>query len=494
MRVLYIIIFSFFGCSGLNAQIHTNALITFDDINPNCQQLVRLSGNEYLLTSINFINDNPGSTFINYNINSKNYTQINLEGYSVTRKSVAFDGLNIYAYGNDDINGPLFTSKISLDFETKFLRIHESMADVTGGAAALFYRGYMYGAAFDEYLDQGHKEVNVRKFDSDGNEVWSRIIGQDARLDFPYEIDSTADNNLLLASGVELYNKFGRYNLLTKVDTSGNIIWQYEGDEAFDNGSVPNYIAQLSNGNIVQTYYIRKTGSFEFNINPRRLKWFSQDGEPLFEKLINFPYFDQLSFNQIEAGKGDYFFAYGYYRDDTLDDRSFGLLIKYDLEGNELWRKRYQHPDFQEYTNSNSIRDIEELENGNLMIYASISLPTDWNKMWLFEVDANGCHDADNCDEINILTTSTHEIDATAPTPTIAYPNPTSGITNIHDEVRSSIKRLELYDIQGALLKSWYSDIPTEINMSLYTVGTYILKAAFESGRIVSENLVLIDN
>ncbi len=476
----------------LVGQSKTNVLITFDDINPNPLNLVKINDENYLFSSINFIGSDPGSTIISIDLQTNNYNQINLANYSLTRKSIDFDGSEkILIYGDDNSEGPVFIGRLSLDFDIEFLKTYETNSNQTGASAAMFFNGQVYGGAVDEFEEGNRDELNLKKFDLDGNELWSHNFGQDSRIDFIYEIDSTHDSNLILSSEFEYLGDFTDHPKLMKLDLDGNEIWTTISDEISDRIVSPLYIAQLSNQNIVQTYKIDRPISLEIHLNPIRLKFYNKDGDPISQKLIEYPHFDNMSFRQIEAGKGDYFFAYGGYTDDDLDRQTFNLLIKFDLEGNEIWRRRYQHPDFIDPVNSNSIRDIEELDNGNIMIFSGVSTPVDWNKMWLFEVDADGCHDPDTCDDINIITTSTQEIDATPPQPIIAYPNPSDGIVNINADILLDINVIELYNSNGSLIQSWSGDIPAQLDLRGYPQGIYMLKSEFNGHNSGLEKLIL---
>jgi hypothetical protein len=236
---------------------------------------------------------------------------------------------------------------------------------------------YIYISFLDDYNNGKHREIGIKKIDTLGNEIWSKNFNIDKKLSYAWEILPTFDNNILISTGVNYNNKIGRYSQLTKIDTAGNILWRTEGNEEFEDGAIPNWIAQLSDSSIVESYKIDKWGDLEFIKNnwsfyPTRLKWYDKNGIPTHESLIIIPKEDELYFNQIEVGKGDYFFAYGMYvDDDTLPDSYnysyHGLLIKYTNAGDTVWIRKYQNNSIDSTNVAFSINDIEELDNGDIV-------------------------------------------------------------------------------------------------------------------------------
>jgi len=211
-----------------------------------------------------------------------------------------------------------------------------------------------------------HRILQLIKIDTLGNETWSKNYNTDIELSYGWELLSSRDSNIFISAGVHYYDKLGRYAQLTKIDTSGNILWTYKGNEAFDNGAVPTWIAELSNGDIVMTYYITEGPTPDV-----KLIWINESGHFSKQLQIEVPKSEYLFFNQLEAGRGDYFFAYGTleYND---DDNVRGIIIKYDNDGNILWKHLYQHPDYTAPDDYNSIKDIEELDNGDIVVLGDL--------------------------------------------------------------------------------------------------------------------------
>ena len=185
-------------------------------------------------------------------------------------------------------------------------------------------------------------------------------------LNYAWELEPSLDSNIFISARVVYTNKLGGYPQVIKIDPDGNEVWKFDSTEGIDNGGAPVWIAPLSNGNIVQSYII--TGLDAPDI---RLQWIDKDGKYIKRKLIDVPDKDEMYHNQLETGKGDYFFAYGTYK--FTDFTSYGMITKYDNDGNIIWEHLYQHELFNAPNDRCSIKDIIELDNGDIVALGDLS-------------------------------------------------------------------------------------------------------------------------
>jgi hypothetical protein len=353
---------------------------------------------------------------------------------------------------------------------------------------------YIYISFLDDYNNGKHREIGIKKIDTLGNEIWSKNFNIDKKLSYAWEILPTFDNNILISTGVNYNNKIGRYSQLTKIDTAGNILWRTEGNEEFEDGAIPNWIAQLSDSSIVESYKIDKWGDLEFIKNnwsfyPTRLKWYDKNGIPTHESLIIIPKEDELYFNQIEVGKGDYFFAYGMYvDDDTLPDSYnysyHGLLIKYTNAGDTVWIRKYQNNSIDSTNVAFSINDIEELDNGDIVAMGIIRKTGENGRIWLFKVNSEGCFGEDSCGVYQ--RTIVHEIEKSV-VDLYVFPNPASDIITVNLPHIGMWENWTLYDISGKQVRKGVIDKRLDFtitNLSNLNSGIYFLKVFDKKGKI----------
>ncbi|MCB9328001.1 MAG: T9SS type A sorting domain-containing protein [Lewinellaceae bacterium] len=343
---------------------------------------------------------------------------------------------------------------------------------------------HLYTSYIDDFDGGDHREIGIKKIDTLGNEVWSKNYNTDIELSYAWEISESRDSNIFISAGFHYYNKLGRYAQLTKIDTSGNILWTYKGDEAFDNGAVPTWIAELSNGDIVITYYIHGVQTPDI-----KLIWINKDGHYYKEKLIDVTAKDEFYFNQLEAGHGDYFFAYGFYR--FFDDKkTFGILTKYDNDGSVIWKHLYQHPDYTAPNDYNSIKDIEELENGDIVVLGDLRHPGNKNEIWLYKINADGCYGTDDCPEEIILSAADEEnIDEEIR----IYPNPAQDIMYIatHDNVK--LLNVTLIAIDGKVISEAKNIGNTKHSMDVSAIdsGIYFINVSTEDGKVFTRKVIV---
>ena len=171
---------------------------------------------------------------------------------------------------------------------------------------------------------------------------------------------------------------------------------------------------------------------------------------------------------QIKAGEGDYFFGYGI-RQVEKDGPTLGWIFKMDMEGEMIWSRTYSHPDFTMNIYSNSIEDLVELEDGNLVVCGDIlDITTFQNRIWIMGLDEDGCLSENNCSQLSSMTLNEE------PKQRLLYPNP--AISEIYlPELCSQIKSIQLYNSIGYKLYCPQDVYSKSLDVEALNQGIYIL-------------------
>ena len=325
------------------------------------------------------------------------------------------------------------------------------------------------------------QETSVFVFDLDGNLQDIRKYNTDNWASFAWTSFVSSDKALIM-SNIIASSEPGTYSQLLKTSPTGEILWNYEGTERLDNGAVPTWATELSDSTIVQTYYVDRRDDLDFIINdwfpePNKLIWLSKEGELIKEKYIITGYEDFLFLYGLKAGRGDYFYSYGYYEDrrPVVFDQFYAHLTKFSNEGDTIWSRNYQHPSYPEGNITHNIKDILEEENGDLTILADISPVGAKKEVWLFRVDSEGCFVNEACEDMTVITS----IEEEASTRVHHYPNPTTGKLYIEEE--AGIIDWKILDDTGQVVKqqnnaSTIRGQSIEIDLSNLHKGLYIIQ------------------
>ena len=410
----------------------------------------------FLLTSINSINDTTSGSLIQYNSLSGEYNRYDFVGHSFTRKSLSTINNQIFAFGDVRFNGGLlYLTKFNDLFGAEFTSIFNTPSGNSGSTYSIALNEAIYCLSVDEIsADPFKEEITLFKFDSTGKQIWSKNFGQEGHYSFGWKLVATKDKNILLSQTIRFANEFLGYPRLLKIDTSGNILWETVADEPVDNGASAIWITELSDSSIVQYYLINRSNDPSFYLNgfntkPRLLNYYNREGQFIRSDTIKFPRLDNVGTSQIKTGKGDYFFIFGrYYEEyDSPIKNYYGLLTKYSNQGDTIWQRRYRHPDFDHPSAPHIIKDINELDNGDIVILSSVGEILDEDHIWLFKVNAEGCYLSEECDDL-VITTGVEEVTSQVGDLRV-YPNPATDKLYIELPEQVSSGKLRIQDING---------------------------------------------
>ena len=365
----YFLSFIFYAISftSINSQHYFNERFNYQNKSITILNIYRLIDN-YLVSFLFFDNNDKTSTgLMIYSSESFSFDYNEYYEFATCRNGIINSKNRIILYGKDRTqNNDLRTMLLDESFDVDWVQQYTSLGEWNFPTFSLELDGFIYGSYIDDFDNGAHREIGIKKIDTLGNEVWSKNYSQSDLLNYAWELEPSLDSNIFISARVVYTNKLGGYPQVIKIDPDGNEVWKFDSTEGIDNGGAPVWIAPLSNGNIVQSYII--TGLDAPDI---RLQWIDKDGKYIKRKLIDVPDKDEMYHNQLETGKGDYFFAYGTYK--FTDFTSYGMITKYDNDGNIIWEHLYQHELFNAPNDRCSIKDIIELDNGDIVALGDLS-------------------------------------------------------------------------------------------------------------------------
>ncbi|MCB0691693.1 MAG: T9SS type A sorting domain-containing protein [Saprospiraceae bacterium] len=418
-------IYFFFFVQGLHltGQSYYSKLIPFpiDSINPNPIDLGLFNNNIYIPLIY------PGllSTLLISDKEVTNLEYLHISNFVFSKKPLAFINNNIYIYAKDrEISNDQRLIKLSSNHEQIFLKSYNTLGEYNFPTGTFCLNNHIYITAVDDYNDGSHREVNVKKIDTLGNELWSKNYGQTDNRTYCWEAEASMDDHILLSTG---FHNGGIFSQLIKIDTLGGVVWRWRDTEECRNGGVNHNIAPLGDGNTVLTTSLDKFMDEEFWIKdwypfPPKLSWISPEGKLIKDTLLTSPHYNELLIYDLQAGRGDYFFGFGQWVDPDTDEQ-YGWLFKMSSTGEMLWNRHYQHGEFYAQDYDHIFKDLVELDNGDLLIMGDINPPGGKNEIWLVKLDENGCLGDDDCgDEIVLAEENLPEINHNI----MLYPNPTS--------------------------------------------------------------------
>jgi hypothetical protein len=321
------------------------------------------------------------------------------------------------------------------------------------------------------------RDIGLSKFNSRLGLTWQIVLNDGIELSYPYLMKESKTNSIILSAKSHYYNRFGSYPHIIQVDKHGSIIWNYESKEKLAHGAVPVWFDQISDSNIVITYkrdnYVSDyTIRNELTSNPYKLVWLNNKGDSIKSKFLFYGNKEILFLKGIYSGKGDYFYTYGNIEDYSTGEADVHALItKYSNQGDTIWSKRIRNPFIDNkniyYT---IIDDIFEQDDGSIVIVSSLYYSNDYNKIWIFSLDSNGCYYNFDCNEDPFLTSS--NIPNFEKYEFIVYPNPTNSTFYIKD--RYNIEQIKVMDYWGNVVQVFNSG-QSSYDISSLPNGLYII-------------------
>ncbi|PCJ65667.1 MAG: hypothetical protein COA58_09690 [Bacteroidetes bacterium] len=366
------------------------------------------------------------------------------------------------------------------------------------------------------------------KFDSSGNQILSKTyscggktIAGGCAVDARQMLQGENNTFYLCAIGRGHFIPYTsiKDGLIIKVDSTGKELWRLNIKN--DSTSCHNLlIAPLANGNYLATwqdYYYKPYKSPSNNQYPEpndeSTIWFSEfspDGVLIktwnLKKILDYKFeegFSHWAFhNHLIQTKDSGILIVGNTRQNIFSYVEIGYSLKLDKHSNYQWYRQYRpsvkkpHDFGQEKL---FINGVTELSDGSFALAGeyrsspSDSFPTGTQKGIVLFVDEFGCFEP-GCQ----LTDNINELRAKKNTFKV-YPNPTNGIISIEtrgETKKTSLRALELFDMQGRMLHSEnYTVPPNNLSLNLktfeLTAQVYYLKLLRDDGLFEVHRVVL---
>ncbi len=351
------------------------------------------------------------------------------------------------------------------------------------------------------YTNDSSYNFSMHKFDTNANLVSSRYFGSSK-----YEIASDVIN-CINGDFMMIGYKYIRPNIasprldINRLDSFGNLIWnktiELHWDTSFSKdyhcGVYTSKIAEDSNGN----FYIASNlyDCLESNINQNQAMIMSLDSNgiirwikrnPFFKGDNNSEYFNEL-FNNIIITKDSKLLCSGYIEvpSPTLSDGDGQvLLVKFDLQGNFIWKRVVGKDDALE-----NLYDVQVTEQGDILLagryanYNDTILNIEGVKGFFYHLDPCGCL-TPNCDP----NCNPNGISSTLIWNNVKiYPNPTNH--TLHIESEETFISYSIYSLLGEkiLEKDFISQ---EIEVSNLKQGMYLLQLKNNKGEVSQTRFV----
>lgn len=335
-----------------------------------------------------------------------------------------------------------------------------------------------------QQMDDGYWDAFIMGTDKQGNKQWEINYGEYGVWDRLPGIQKITENEFLLtgstfisSSQVSNYDNLWAMPKAVKIDTLGQILWEWEGNVAYGSGSIP----------ILSKPYLTIDGNW---VNEGGVRTVLAPDEQAFQGEVvkrdtNFNVIWQTSFGQptsvfnnfidIAPSPDGGWVAVGQYvnsvEGDPLGGFHAAMIAKVSADGDSLWSRIDTLFDHTIIASRPYLSGIVVLPSGSIFACGKVdkTYPSPSKSYgWLIKVDNDGCMEP-GC---NPMVNSTNLI------PLLegfeVYPNPVVDICTVHGVGRYD---LELINANGQILKQ-YKDRNelTDIDISEYASGIYFLR------------------
>jgi hypothetical protein len=259
---------------------------------------------------------------------------------------VALDGSGVYVNAFGTVERVVFLRKYDFDGNELWTRqFSPGIGDIAGGVSADGTGVYVAGPTDGIFTGQpsaGGSDVYLRKYDPDGNEMWTRLFGSSAgdgataiSAD-PSGIYVAGTTGGVLAGGS---SAGGRDAFVAKYDSNGNAIWARQSGGAFDD------LAFSIDVEGTGVYVAGRTEVYAFT--DAFVRKYDTEGNEVWTRQFGTDIDDEARAVDVD-GTGVYVAGW---TDATLPGQSSAgftdtFTRKYDPDGNEVWTRQFGTPDY----------------------------------------------------------------------------------------------------------------------------------------------------
>ncbi len=438
--------------------------------------------------------------YADWNVNVENARHEHYVFTSALRDSILCGFIMLFDNDLDTAWTKRFYSPIYLESQAEYTDwLIPTCADIN-------FEGQLF-ASCQIYQPITENDFCIFKFDSLGNELWHYVYSGEHESDLCFTLKSTLDGGVIAcAGGVNSGNTINHNDeVYFKLDSLGNMDWQYFGRNEFD-GNLPRDMILEEDGIVmVTTIYdgIDYNDPLIYKMDyQNNLLWYGQrTGLSWGARLVHLT--QNCQGNYVSAGKFQFNNP-----ENTLtpfaDEMAY--IIQFDTLGNVIWDRWYSIVDSP--YDFHNIYDFKATRDGGyVMVGEGIDAYSGdgWiaqsprQRAWILKVDGCGCL-VPGCDSLcsppdcspESIDTTTHY--QTAPGYFIYGPNPISETLNIYIGENFPVgSEFVLYDAQGRLIKSFVpqrADAAYVWGMQELAAGTYQLLLRSSDGILQVEQLI----
>jgi hypothetical protein len=325
-----------------------------------------------------------------------------------------------------------FDSEGTLEWQTEF-GLNSNHYYSSYSVVPLENGHYVTGGSLRQAINTPNRPM-LTLFDENGNYLDHRLFGNDEYSEGWAKINPLADGNFIMCATKKESDDYSYY-YLAKLDTSLNILWEKE----YDALSQESAFLQLKE---------------------------NEDGS-----LI---------------GVGVWY--------DPPTAYQYGVIMKFDSEGERLWERKYQHAN-EGFAQLNKLYDVIEIpENGGYVACGERNELDTGQNAWVIKVDDMGCLVA-GCDTLTSVSEITRIEDFTfsvGPNPATDYLN--VFIPELPAEFRSNSLALKLVNLEGKTVFSQALntlDVTFIMDVSEYSRGVYYLSLESEGVKLNTQKIIL---
>jgi len=255
--------------------------------------------------------------------------------------AIAVDGKgNVYVTGFEDVTDELsniWVRKYKTNGDIVWTNTHNGIADGFdgGNGIAVDASDNVYVTGY-EYVDGQSRNIWLRKYDSSGKDLWTKTYNNNIYNGYEAGSDIAVDRdgNVYITGYEQVSDE--NYNIwVRKYNSEGNEVWTKTYNGTTDGDDRGHGIAIDGAGNVYVTGYEFVTGEWE-NIWVRK---YDSDGKELWTRTHNGTASGEDAGCDIALDGGGNVYVIGY-EEDVKESLNI-WLGKYDSAGNELWTRTH---------------------------------------------------------------------------------------------------------------------------------------------------------
>jgi hypothetical protein len=482
MKIINTILFVFITITVSYPQRYFNDTIPslygdpFWSVNANA---LYLYNNKYLMTGIYASENNGTSSVITSFDDNRLFNNHFFEDLALSNNALSINGDKIgFAAKNRRIRKGSINGVLDSNFN--ITKVDTIITDGVYNFPTNLYgvNGFLFTTLFTRD-DEGIYNIGVAKYDMETGFKWYKKYEDNIGYAYNWTIIGTNNHNLLSSYTLRYNNTFGGNAYVKKIDYDGNLLWRTQPMEKIDGGAAKIHIAELSNQNIIVNYRKDMWSEYEFwcclHPRPPTFVLLDKDGNILRENTLRIPKTQIIEFLGIKQGKGDYYFGYGQHAFDSEfigQKNYYGFITKYNNVGDTIWTKLYRHENHDRIRTPHIIKDILELDNGDILVLGEIEPTNARGEIWILKIGEHGCLSSDPCDDDVQIVVSTQEIEPKEEDFLKVYPNPTYDFIRI--ESSSVYDAIEIFNSMGQRILS-YSNHNGLYDVSILNAGFYLV-------------------